>query len=314
MRKEELEANLAQGGDTPDLGPIEGYLHALATERELPALALAMCTIRIEESGPPLRTAVERAASGDDLTEDEVMLVFRGLHVLGAARDRQSWKLLLRLLSRPNDEIDYLLGDGITETLGNIAAGVFDGDVDALFQAISDRSKDEFVRNALLGAATFLTWEGRIERERMKHFLERFYEQRLADDWDHAWIGWIEAIALLGLRSLTPLVESAWRESRIPPNVMKLEHFEKDLAEAERAPGDIKRLKDAHLGYIDDVVDALSWAEYNDSADADAGDMVWEGAKADPMTPATNPWRHVGRNDPCPCGSGKKAKKCCLNS
>ncbi|RWK45049.1 MAG: hypothetical protein EOR45_38715, partial [Mesorhizobium sp.] len=24
------------------------------------------------------------------------------------------------------------------------------------------------------------------------------------------------------------------------------------------------------------------------------------------------PWRHVGRNDPCPCGSGKKAKKCCL--
>ena len=22
----------------------------------------------------------------------------------------------------------------------------------------------------------------------------------------------------------------------------------------------------------------------------------------------------VGRNDPCPCGSGKKYKKCCLNS
>ncbi|WP_143821102.1 SEC-C metal-binding domain-containing protein [Motiliproteus sp. MSK22-1] len=21
----------------------------------------------------------------------------------------------------------------------------------------------------------------------------------------------------------------------------------------------------------------------------------------------------VGRNDPCPCGSGKKYKKCCLN-
>ena len=22
-------------------------------------------------------------------------------------------------------------------------------------------------------------------------------------------------------------------------------------------------------------------------------------------------WRGVGRNDPCPCGSGKKAKRCC---
>jgi hypothetical protein len=25
-----------------------------------------------------------------------------------------------------------------------------------------------------------------------------------------------------------------------------------------------------------------------------------------------NPFRGVGRNDPCPCGSGKKFKKCCL--
>ena len=27
--------------------------------------------------------------------------------------------------------------------------------------------------------------------------------------------------------------------------------------------------------------------------------------------PASNPYRHVGRNDPCPCGSGKKFKRCC---
>lgn len=26
--------------------------------------------------------------------------------------------------------------------------------------------------------------------------------------------------------------------------------------------------------------------------------------------PAHNPMRDVGRNDPCPCGSGKKFKKC----
>jgi len=31
-----------------------------------------------------------------------------------------------------------------------------------------------------------------------------------------------------------------------------------------------------------------------------------------PQGPAVNPYKHVGRNDPCPCGSGKKFKKCCL--
>jgi len=29
--------------------------------------------------------------------------------------------------------------------------------------------------------------------------------------------------------------------------------------------------------------------------------------------PVANPFRNVGRNDQCPCGSGKKFKKCCLH-
>ena len=29
--------------------------------------------------------------------------------------------------------------------------------------------------------------------------------------------------------------------------------------------------------------------------------------------PVTRPGSRIGRNDPCPCGSGKKYKKCCAN-
>jgi len=32
-----------------------------------------------------------------------------------------------------------------------------------------------------------------------------------------------------------------------------------------------------------------------------------------PSEPIQNENRHVGRNEPCPCGSGKKYKKCCLH-
>ena len=32
-----------------------------------------------------------------------------------------------------------------------------------------------------------------------------------------------------------------------------------------------------------------------------------------PSTPVVRTGKKVGRNDPCPCGSGKKYKKCCLN-
>jgi len=32
-----------------------------------------------------------------------------------------------------------------------------------------------------------------------------------------------------------------------------------------------------------------------------------------PIKPANQNQQKLGRNDPCPCGSGKKFKKCCLN-
>jgi len=41
---------------------------------------------------------------------------------------------------------------------------------------------------------------------------------------------------------------------------------------------------------------------------------VFMGKKQRPAAPAARPvegWRKVGRNEPCPCGSGVKYKKCC---
>ncbi|GGF14419.1 hypothetical protein GCM10011611_20270 [Aliidongia dinghuensis] len=295
------------------MAPIEHYIHAMATERALPDAAIAFCTVRIEESAPALRAILVRAAEGETLSEDEKLLVFRGLHILGGARDSQACRPLLRLLRRPHDEVEDLLGDAITETMPKIVAGVFDGDADALFDGIVDRSIDEFVREALFGAATFLAWDGRFEPVRMERFLEQFYEGRRAADGDLAWVGWLEAIALLGLRNLAPLVRRAWQDGRVPEGILDRSDFEKDLADAERAPGDIGRFKLANLGYIDDVIESLDWTRRAESPiEEQPLEPLWADGLRQPSTPMRNPWRHVGRNDPCPCGSGKKAKKCCL--
>jgi uncharacterized protein len=311
MQKEELARLLGGGGNIPDLGPIEDHIQRLAAERELPDFAVAMCTARIEEAAPVLRTVLAKAADGEALTEDEERLVFRGLHILGGARDTASCQSLLRLLRRPFDEVDALLGDAITESLSKIAVGVFDGDKGQLFRLICERSLDEFVREALLGSATFLAWEGRIDRGFMQDFLKQFFHERLADDGDQAWIGWLEAIAHLGLRDLAPLVHRAWEERRIPDGVLDPSDFEADLFAAEQAPGDVERLAKANLGYIGDVIEELGWTRWAERSSGE-GDRESPGADWLPQMPITNPWRHVGRNDPCPCGSGKKAKKCCL--
>jgi hypothetical protein len=259
VKKQELESLLSRGGDVPDLGKIEDHLHAVASEVQLPSLAIAICAARIEEAAPGLRAVLVRAADGETLSNSDRILVFRGLYILGAARDEEAYRPLLRLLRRPEPEVEHLLGDAVTEGLAMIAAGVFDGDADTLLDAISDRSIDEFARKALFGAATFLAWEGRIPLDRMRRFLEQFHDLRLAADEDHAWIGWLDAIALLGLREMAPLVHGAWDEGRIAPGALDRSDFEGDLSAAERAPDDIARFRRAGLGYIEDVIEALEW-------------------------------------------------------
>ena len=39
---------------------------------------------------------------------------------------------------------------------------------------------------------------------------------------------------------------------------------------------------------------------------------AFEEATADTVRPLKNPGSKLGRNEPCPCGSGKKYKKCCM--
>jgi hypothetical protein len=297
--------------DLPDdsalFAPIEPYVEELATSPRLPDFAVALCTMRYPDSGPLLRPVLEWAADGALADEEDERLFFRALFIVGGRRDPLGFEPLLRFLRRPQDEVEDLLGDAITEWLPCITAGVYDGNADALFDAIVDSQLDQFVRDALFGAATFLTWEGRIERERMVHFLQRFDAERLAPDGDLGWYGWLKAIALLGLRDMDPAVTAAWDRGSIPDDILERKDFADDLARAEQAPDDIGRFNDAHLGYVDDVLEALQMFP-TDEDDEVEGWADW------PQTnePAINPWRHVGRNDPCPCGSGKKAKRCCL--
>ncbi len=317
---ESIEEILGEHATTP----IEPYVEELATSLELPNFAITLCAIRYQDSGPLLRAALERAASGGLTDEEDERLFLRGLFIVGGRRDPLGFEPLLRLLRRPQDEVEHLLGDAVSGHLPRIVAGVFNGDMDALFDAIADLQLDETIRESLLAAAAFLTWDGRIERERMIAFLTRFDAERLAPDDDLAWVGWASAVALLGLRELEPTVLAAWDRGSIPGALLRRDEFVEELGCAEQAPDDIQRFKDAQLGYIDDVIVALEdhmlvedLDDDDEVPDMDVLDDLW--APTDrrfplnlPGEPAVNPWRHVGRNDPCPCGSGKKAKRCCL--
>lgn len=299
--------------------PIESFVGALADPSELPIFAIGMCAVRYTEAAPLLRAALERAAKGSLRNDRDNVLFFRGLHIIGGRRDPLGCEPLLRLLRRPEDELDELLGDAVTQSLPQIVAGVYDGNTDALFEAIADPTVGQFVRDSLLRAAAFITWEGRIERARTVAFLERFDRDRLALDGELAWDSWAMTIALLGLRDMVPTVEAAEGRGVFDGDVWDRTHFDTVMAEAERAPDDIARFSNSELGYIEDVAATLQQYNLGEEIEDEDEDSMYPGVTPDVRSwslpapkPVVNPFRHVGRNDPCPCGSGKKAKRCCL--
>ena len=86
---------------------------------------------------------------------------------------------------------------------------------------------------------------------------------------------------------------------------------------ATALPADVKRrfpnLLKAYVEYLSTtghVTDAEEWTDLVDAAEKDFVASIRDDGSVKGET-VRNRHTAVGRNEPCPCGSGKKFKKCC---
>jgi len=74
--------------------------------------------------------------------------------------------------------------------------------------------------------------------------------------------------------------------------------------------------REMHYGegdiFDDNLFQSLFFDSFHDSFPEFENDTLYDFDDKDSVLPATNPYKDVGRNDPCPCGSGRKYKRCCL--
>ncbi len=313
--------------------PGHPLLHEIATAVGIPFDAIRGCMCCIPEVAPGLLAAIARAAEAPVTSQSELNLVYYGVHILGAAREPRLQAPLLRLLRLPDEELEAVLSSDHVTTVPQIALGAFDGDAQALFDLLWDAEANEYARMTVFGTVAYLTWQGRIPAETTRAALYRFDAERPIPEGDLGWNGWETAIELLGWEELAPLVAAAYADGRLDTGVSDLQWFRNALAAAaSAAPDDHSRFEDEGYGYIEDVLEAIAFPAppleglvevaanaLDDELDDDLADAIDEPDEAEEISrwvadsaPRRNPLRHVGRNDPCPCGSGKKYKKCCL--
>jgi hypothetical protein len=238
--------------------------------------------------------------------------LFFMFHLLGEWREKSAYWPLTIFLRLPREVLDTILGSAITETSHRVMAAVFDGDPEPLYEIILDEEADEFVRSRMCQAIAMLTRSGDLPRAATENFLRDCYSQ-LKPVYDcYVWQGWLDAVAWLGFAELKPLVRQAFLRGSIDPRWLSFKDFEKDLQHAVAHPEAEPLHPDgSHALFGDTVAELSGWACFKPEERSDKSEWV-------PLPslgmPHREPLRNIGRNDPCPCGSGKKFKKCCLNA
>jgi hypothetical protein len=258
---------------------------------------------------PLFLTAIDQAEAASPSTQVALFFVF---HLLGQWREKSAYRPLAAFLRRPWKELDPILGGATTETTHRVMASVFDGDPTPLYEVILDPGADEFIRARMFDALVIVTLRGGLPREETARFLRACYTDLQPQDECFAWEGWQGAVAMLQLRELKPQVEQAFERGFISPSWLAFKHFERDLQSAIDAEPQSRQRQNEFELFGDTIEELSSWAAFAPERGKKQGSgIAWNpGVPA----PAVNPFRAVGRNDPCPCGSGKKFKKCCLDS
>jgi hypothetical protein len=193
-----------------------------------------------------------------------------------------------RWLSLPEEQPFAIGGDIVTQDGGRILASVCDGDVEPIKTLVLNRRADPWGRAAGVSALGLLAAWAELPREPVVEFFGWLMREGLEPDDEPVRSHLAAECADIEALPVFPDIRRAYAQGLIDPQVMA----ESELDEVEASPGETLRQTRERWAPIDDVGDAISW---------------WGSFRRPEPRRAVK----VGRNDPCPCGSGKKYKKCC---
>jgi Protein of unknown function (DUF1186)/SEC-C motif len=292
----------------------EAILRELTHAAGLPTEALQAASAQRGELVPKFLGVIEDYLGREPVARGNSTLLFFIFHLLGEWRERTAYRPLARLLRCPAAEADAIFGDATASTSHRVMAAVFDGDPQPLYDIILDSDAEEFIRSRMCEAIAMIALRGELDRHLAGRFLRDAFNELRPQRNCYAWFGWQSAIAMLGLGELKVLVKRAFDRGFIDPHLLGFDDFERDLKRGIERPGEPSRPGDDEYTLLGNTVEELSgWHCFAEPRREDREERRQLDELDCPLSePYRNPFKGIGRNDACPCGSGKKFKKCCL--
>jgi hypothetical protein len=283
----------------------------------LPVRALREAIEQREAITPELLRFVEAIAANpaEFAKRDDDMLPVFALYLLAQFREKRAFPAIVKMFSAPGEISYQLVGDTVTDGLKRIFASVYDGNPAPLHGLIENEEANEYVRDAAINAILALERTGQMPRTEVVEYFRDLFHGKLPRTPSFAWNGLACAVADLPAPELLEEVRQAYAEGLVDEGVADLDGIERDLA-APKLPR-----PDRHTLITDPIGEMEFWAcfHHDDSGPTEPPEIQEPVTRPPPSAPteyvAPKPFIRdepkIGRNEPCPCGSGKKHKKCC---
>jgi hypothetical protein len=280
--------------------------------------AVEAAVARQEEITPELlrilEGTVDRAVQLD--AEGDYMAHLYAMFLLAQFRETRAYPLVVRFASLPGDLLDSLCGDFITDDLGQILASVCGGELAGIQSLIENETIDEWVRGAALSSLVTLVAAGQKSRDEIVSYFAGLFRGKLVRKWSHVWDALVSYGSDLYPEELLEDIKQAYEDGLVDPGFIGFDDVKRDMAMGKDRI--LARLADnPHRRLVDDTVAEMGWWACfregsrngaNSPTEVPSKDGPRPGGAASQIVRAAP---KIGRNEQCPCGSGKKYKKCC---
>jgi hypothetical protein len=240
-------------------------------------------------------------------------------------RETRAHEPITRLLRLPDDLPYSMFSDTVTEDGATILADTYGDDPGPLRALVEDAAAGPFERGAGLQAVAVLVARGRWQRTAVLDWLQALAAPlRVERENDGLFANAIvDTALLLGAWELRGFVLGLYDRGLADSSYVEPEYVEETLI-----PGtQMDPAEDRLARTITDAWEAVNWWAFFDPLHLKNRRTTRR--PASPLKPSPEPQPAVdegylgeapkpyvapnkpGRNDPCPCGSGKKYKKCC---
>ena len=258
-----------------------------------PRMAVETAIARREEIVPALLGILENTVANAEqvAAQPDYMAHLYAMLLLAQFREVSACPLVERLAALPEDVLEELCGDFVTEDLSRVLASVCGGDTEGIRRLIGNREADPPGRAAGIDSLVILVAAGQKSRDEVAGYFAELYRGGLEREPSFVWDALVTASADLCCAELLEDIAQVYRDGLADPEFLTLKEVQDAIAQGPDALRE-ELEENPHFTLVNDVVREMSsWACFHDKR---------SGA------------RKVGRNDECPCGSGKKYKKCCL--